>query len=233
MQKITASARSLIWFVPYALVGAVHLIALFVGASDVAVFTKPLLMTVLLAGFLFALPQWRSEVALFGSLGLLFSWLGDTSLMYSGNIGFLLGLGFFLLAHVAYLTMFIRKLKKRAMPLVAIAYVVWWIALVAVLAPHTGVLLGPVAVYGVVLGAMAAVALRSNRWIALGGMLFVISDTVLGLNKFVPEFTLWQVGFVVMVTYISAQGLIAYGVVQWAVRQQSTGESVSKVSTSA
>ena len=209
-------ARIIAVFAPYLIVGIVHLVALLVVAAPLSNFTKPLLMPILLAGFLFALPRWRSEIALLGSLGILFSFLGDTSLMYSGEIGFLLGLGFFLLAHVAYLTLFMRKLRMRRLPASAAIYGVWWLALVVVLAPYTGVLLVPVAVYGLVLGAMAAFSLTCNRFIAIGGAVFVVSDTLLGLNKFLPGFELWQVDFVIMLSYIAAQGLIALGAVSWA-----------------
>jgi uncharacterized membrane protein YhhN len=203
-------------FAPYVLVGVVHLVALLTNAAQLSSFTKPLLMPLLLAGLLFALPRWRSEVALLGSLGILFSFLGDTSLMYSGDLGFLLGLGFFLLAHVGYLILFLRRLRMRRLPAFAAVYGVWWLALVAVLAPHTGALLVPVAVYGLVLGAMGASALRCNRLVAVGGILFVASDTLLGLDKFLPGFDLWQSDFLIMLSYIAAQGLIALGVVGWA-----------------
>lgn len=208
--------RTVAVFTPYVLVGIVHLIALLVDAARLSTFTKPLLMPLLLAGLLFALPRWRSEVALLGSLGILFSFLGDTSLMYSGDLGFLLGLGFFLLAHVAYLVLFLRRLRMRRLPAWAAIYGLWWLALVLVLAPRTGVLLVPVAVYGLVLGAMGAFALRCNRLVAIGGALFVASDTLLGMNKFLPGFDLWQVDFLIMLSYLAAQGLIALGVVLWA-----------------
>ncbi|MCB1281629.1 MAG: lysoplasmalogenase, partial [Salinibacterium sp.] len=74
----------------------------------------------------------------------------------------------------------------------------------------------PVAVYGLVLGGMGALALGCNSLAAIGGVLFVTSDTLLGLNKFHPGFELWQVDTLIMLTYIAAQGLIALGVVGWA-----------------
>lgn len=216
MQKTAPSVRTLVFFLPYVIIGVVHLVALFCADSTLATFTKPLLMPLLLVGFLFALPRWRSEVALLGGLGILFSWLGDTSLLNSSEIGFLMGLGFFLLAHVAYLVLFLHRLRMRRLRVSAAVYAVWWVALLIVLAPSIGNLLGPVAVYGLVLGAMAAVALSGNAWLALGGALFVVSDSLLGLHKFMPGFEPWQVDFLVMLSYIAAQALIALGVVHWA-----------------
>ena len=211
-------ARVLTVFVPYLIVSVVHLVALAIDADQVSTFTKPLLMPLLLAAFLFSLPRIRSELALLGSLGILFSWAGDVTLASPGDLGFLVGLGFFLLAHVAYIALFLRKLRMRRLRQVALVYFAWWVALVVVLAPHLGSLLVPVAVYGLVLGAMGAIGLSCNRWIAIGGALFVVSDTLLGLNRFLPGFDLWQVDTTIMLTYLVAQGFIAFGAIRmsWA-----------------
>ena len=211
-------ARVLTVFVPYLIVSVVHLVALAIDADQVSTFTKPLLMPLLLAAFLFSLPRIRSELALHGSLGILFSWAGDVTLASPGDLGFLVGLGFFLLAHVAYIVLFLRKLRMRRLRPVALVYLAWWVALVVVLAPHLGSLLVPVAVYGLVLGAMGAIGLSCNRWIAIGGALFVVSDTLLGLNRFLPGFDLWQVDTTIMLTYLVAQGFIAFGAIRmsWA-----------------
>ena len=211
-------ARVLTVFVPYLIVSVVHLVALAIDADQVSTFTKPLLMPLLLAAFLFSLPRIRSELALLGSLGILFSWAGDVTLASPGDLGFLVGLGFFLLAHVAYIVLFLRKLRMRRLRPVALVYLAWWVVLVVVLAPHLGSLLVPVAVYGLVLGAMGAIGLSCNRWIAIGGALFVVSDTLLGLNRFLPGFDLWQVDTTIMLTYLVAQGFIAFGAIRmsWA-----------------
>lgn len=206
--------RVLTVFIPYLLVSVIHLVALAIDATQVSTFTKPLLMPLLLAAFLFSLPSIRSELALLGSLGILFSWAGDVTLASPGDLGFLVGLGFFLLAHVAYIVLFLRKLRMRRLRPVALVYLAWWVALVVVLAPHLGSLLIPVAVYGLVLGTMGAIGLSCNRWIAIGGALFVVSDTLLGLNRFLPGFGLWQVGTAIMLTYLAAQGLIAFGAIR-------------------
>ena len=209
-------ARTAAVFAPYGIIGLVHLVALAVGAETLATFTKPLLMPFLLAGLLFALPRWRTEVALLASLAILFSWAGDVGIASPGDVSFLVALGCFLLAHVAYIVVFLRKLRMRRVPLWGAGYLLWWVALVVLLAPYTGALLGPVAVYGLVLVGMGALALGCNSLVAIGGALFVTSDTLLGLNKFHPGFELWQVDTLIMLTYIAAQGLIALGVVRWA-----------------
>ena len=211
-------ARVATVFAPYLLVSIVYLVAQATDLESVSAFLKPLLMPLLLAAFLFSLPRIRSELALLGSLGILFSWAGDVTLASPGDLGFLVGLGFFLLAHIAYIILFLRRLRMRRLRWAALVYLAWWVALVAILAPHLGSLLIPVAVYGLVLGTMGAIGLSCNRWIAIGGALFVISDTLFGLNRFLPGFDLWQVDTAIMLTYIAAQGLIAFGAIRmsWA-----------------
>jgi uncharacterized membrane protein YhhN len=117
---------------------------------------------------------------------------------------------------VAYVTLFLRGLRTRSIRPLAVIYAAWLVALIVVLAPHLGSLLIPVSVYGLVLCAMGALALHCNRWIAVGGAFFVISDSLLGLHNFLPGFELWPTDFLIMLSYLAAQGLIAFGVLRWA-----------------
>jgi uncharacterized membrane protein YhhN len=208
--------RTIAMFVPYLVVCVIHLVALAVGVTSISSFTKPFLMVLLLVAFLFLLPRVRGEVALLGSLGILLSWIGDVTLSSPEDLGFLIGLGFFLLAHVAYVILFLRGLRVHRLRPLAVVYPGWLIVFIVILAPHLGSLLIPVVVYGLVLCLMGASALRCNRWIAVGGGLFVISDSLLGLSNFLPGFHLWQSDFLIMFTYLSAQGLIAFGALRWA-----------------
>src|SRR6187402_3516672 len=60
------------------------------------------LMLTLLGGFLAATPNPRSRIALWASAGIVLSLAGDVLFAQPGDTGFILGLGGFLLAHVAY-----------------------------------------------------------------------------------------------------------------------------------
>lgn len=216
-----------VWvFLPFLLVSGTHLVALFIGADDLATPTKWFLMPALALGFLAALPRRRTELALVGLVAIALSWAGDVLLGMPGDVGFLVGLGLFFLAHAAYVIQFRRSLRERRMPRTAVIFVAWWIALLAVLLPHLGALTVPVAAYGVVLGLSAATALASNRAVAVGAGVFLASDTVLAFKMFWPDFALWQVDFIIMTGYVSAQGLIAWGSVtraQAIAREQSAG----------
>jgi uncharacterized membrane protein YhhN len=112
-------------FLPVAVMGAAHLAALVfaelgtTGAAELAGATELWLMPALLVSFLWAIPAVRSGIALWGTLALVFSWAGDVLLATPGGSGFLLGLGGFFLAHVAYLVLILRFLKRGRLPWVA------------------------------------------------------------------------------------------------------------------
>lgn len=216
---MTVSRSTLVPFVPYAAVGLLHLVALAVGAELLATFTKPILMPLLFVALSWALRRAtdrpaRGELAVFASIGILFSWAGDVLLGAPLSSGFLLGLGSFFCAHLSYLLLFLRPLRRRRLPWAALLLLPWWVLLLIVLAPHLGALIVPVAIYGLVLGAVAAAALACNRWVAVGALLFLASDTLLALKQFLPDFGFWQADFLIMLLYIAGQGLISYGVVR-------------------
>jgi len=96
----------------------------------------------------------------------------------------------------------------------AAAYAVWLVVLLTILGASTGSLLIPVIAYGTVLCVMAAFASRCNRWVAWGGALFVASDSILAINKFLPDAGIPLADFLIMVTYIAAQTLIVWGLLR-------------------
>lgn len=209
--------RLLLGFVPYAVVSVIHLAALSVGVGWSGL-TKILLMPALLIAVLVQLPRIRVIVVLWLVLGILFSWGGDVLFAMPGGIGFLLGLGGFLLAHLAYLTLFRWPLRRRGLTWWAFAYLAWWLALMLLLGPHLGVLILPVAVYGLVLGASAAFALGTNWITALGAFLFLASDSILAFKLFWPDFSMWGQDVVIMLLYCTGQGLIAFGAMRQGMR---------------
>lgn len=203
-------------------VGVVHLatlIALNEAASSV---TKLLLMPALLVAVVWALRLKRSDLLVFACLGVILSWAGDALLESPGDIGFLLGLGGFMLAHLAYLVLFLRPLRERRIPWFAAIYALWWVVLVLFLAPHIGALLVPVAAYGFVLAASSAAALGTNRFAAVGALIFLLSDTILAFKLFVPGADFYPVDAIIMTLYITGQGLIAVGVATRGYRFQSS-----------
>jgi len=155
-------------------------------------------------------------------LGLLFSLFGDVALLWPQQ-GFIFGLLAFLLAHLCYLWAFTRVERLAAWPWSFLAYGLLAGGILSQLWPGVPTALrGPVIAYVICLSAMGAQAAvlgwRARSMggttgagraalLALGGLLFVISDACLATNKFagpLPLASIW-----VLSTYWAAQCCIA------------------------
>ena len=85
------------------------------------------------------------------------------------------------------------------------AYVAQWVY------PHAGELGMPVLVYASVITAMAVIAMlcpRNHTWVAVGAVLFTLSDSLIAINQFVeplPMADIW-----IMLSYYAAQYLLTY-----------------------
>lgn len=142
--------------------------------------------------------------------GLAVSALADMAIEWS----FLAGLAAFLAAHLLYIGAFVRVRPvlrvERLVPLL-----LWAGALLPALVRHAGGLAVPVAVYGCVIFVMmwrAAATFEgsaesSGRLALAGALLFGLSDSLLGWNRFVAPFS--GADLAVMATYWSGQVLIA------------------------
>jgi alkylglycerol monooxygenase len=143
-----------------------------------------------------------------------FSMIGDVLLMFNGY--FVFGLVAFLCAHLAYIALFKQSMPwfpHRGALLATLAY---GCAMYAFLFSHLpDALKLPVAAYVLVIALMGAQALgrasvlpgAASRNVALGALFFMLSDTLLAINRFVqplPVSGLW-----VLSSYYVAQFLIA------------------------
>jgi len=224
--------RTLLAFAPYLVLSIVHVAVLVAGLDEAARATKLLLMPALALAVLLTARPLRGAVPVLLLVAIGFSWGGDAMLNIPGDLGFVVGLGSFLLAHVTYVVLFFRlPARGRRLPAWTIAYVAWFVVFLALLQPHLGGLLVPVALYGLVLGVMAAIAGGLGGVIAVGGALFVLSDSVLALGRFLPGYEFAAHDPVVMSTYLAAQALIAVGIVGVLRRTVSSGELASTAST--
>lgn len=194
---------------------AVHLAAQLTDADALANVTQWFLMPLLALTLWLAAGSARStRLVRLVVVALGFSWLGDTAPdVVPDDLAFLTMLGFFLVAHVVYLVAFWPRRTDGVLgrrPVLVLPYAVVLVALVAACAPGAGSLLVPVAVYGVVLTAVAVLA-TFNGVAAVGGALFIVSDSLIALNAFVDGYALPGHGFWVMLTYVAAQVLLAAG----------------------
>ena len=200
------------WFTGFLTVSMLHLAGQLAGQESLHLVTKPLLMPGLLAWFLTATPTSRLRTLV--AVGLAWSWLGDIGLMPSGEGWFLAGLGAFLIAQLTYAVAFLpfRGDSVLARPALAVPYLAVLVGLLVVLWDHLGDLRWPVTVYALVIVGMAILATGVNRMVAVGAVLFVVSDALIALGSVAGIVRLPAHGFWVMLTYLVAQALIAMGV---------------------
>ena len=143
---------------------------------------------------------------------------GDVCLMFEGDGWFLGGLGSFLLAHIAFAAAFLQGIPAPNPPGWLAALLLYAGGMMFVLLPRAGKLKVPVLVYCLALGALvfaAAIrhaALRDAEGLCalVGALLFMVSDSALGWNRFVGKYRHAQA--VILSTYWSAIGLIAWSV---------------------
>jgi uncharacterized membrane protein YhhN len=169
----------------------------------------------------------RSGASRAVAIGLCCAAAGDELLLGAGTIPFALGMLAFVAMHGCYIAGFSRLATcngvVRRRPWLALPYAIAVVGTTIVLAPQAGPLAVPVAIYSVVLGAMALVALDQIGRIALpaalaiagGALLFMCSDTLLAFSTFSPAWPLsaTPTNVLVLGTYYVAQVAIASGVV--------------------
>ena len=163
-------------------------------------------------------------------IALFFAFLGDTFLL-SDNY-FLHGLGSFLIMQVLYAICFFKQFdrltKTKIMGVVAISLLLALMLYQLVPKLDEDVLI-PVIIYSLTIGLMAIAAVSrvdqgSQYKMVLGGVIsFLISDSLLGLNKFGDGFEV--AGLLVMLTYIIAQYLIVKGYLRHEQGNNATSET--------
>ena len=191
---------------------SIHIRAEYRGPRQHVYIFKPLTMVfILLIATLgqTTLPFYKHAII----TGLVFSLAGDVFLMLPAD-RFVAGLVAFLMAHLFYIAAFASEISALIWwPLVPV--VIYGIVIYTILAPSLGKLKLPVLAYIVVIMIMAWLAWE--RWgqtgssgallASVGAVLFVISDTILALNRFRGAFKLARV--LKLTTYFAAQWLIA------------------------
>ncbi|MDZ4708940.1 MAG: lysoplasmalogenase [Saprospiraceae bacterium] len=205
------------------IISLIHLFSEFFGWAPVVVWTKILLMPLLMLALWRGLAKNEINISVqLALLALVFSTAGDLFLLAEKTknleIYFYLGLGSFLLAQLSYCFSFMRS-GHHPLPVIwkaiyPLYYLVFIFLLIPVLPP---VLLIAVMVYGLSLTAMAWNSWRTltgKGWWAYAGIagaiLFLISDSLLAINRFKTNIP--HAGFWIMATYIGAQYLIIQGI---------------------
>lgn len=214
----------------YIIIGALQVTGILLQIPLLHQILKVLLMPILVL-YLWNGVEEKSKNTLFrlSILALTFSYSGDIILMIPGNnpLFFISGLVSFLIAHLCYTKLFTTLssldkhfLKKNLLGIIGI--IIFLISLLLYLVPNIDATLKiPVTVYAIIICTMLISAFnlkekiekKPHQMIVVGAILFILSDSILALNKFDPSFQgISLMHALVMTTYISAQGFIIYGI---------------------
>ncbi|WP_211354583.1 lysoplasmalogenase [Stackebrandtia albiflava] len=195
----------------YALLTAGNLVGVGFDLPAVEWATKPLLMP-MLAVLLLTSGGLRLRHGVTMVTGLAAATVADVALLIEGDTAFLVGMGFFLVMQVCYITVFLRMgawNRIRRFPWLVSVFALVLAAFLVPLWNQLGDMAVPIAGYGTALATMAMFAVGLSNRLGLGGVLFLISDLLIGVGVAGVDFT--GRGLIIMATYIAAQYLIVSG----------------------
>jgi uncharacterized membrane protein YhhN len=186
---------------------------------------KPLIVISLLVHLYFKGGN-KAKAVIFAVIGLFLSLVGDVLLVFEGKnpLFFMGGLISFLIAHIFYIFYYSRSSEAvvtkelKGKNVFILLFVLYGIAICAILSDKLGPLRIPVFLYTSVLISMNIFALnrygrvndQSFQLIITGAIFFALSDNLLAVNKF-----MWQIplaGVWIISTYAAAQYFITKGV---------------------
>jgi uncharacterized membrane protein YhhN len=194
------------------------------GHEMVMMASKPFIMLTLMAHYFSSVI--RPLYVVLGAL--FFCWMGDILLMFveQTELFFIAGLASFLIGHVLYILCYQRLRSAGSMVLLitqrlrfSLPIVLAGSGLLMLLFPYLGDMKIPVTIYALVIVVMSITALSryglttaSSFWsVFSGALLFMLSDSLLAINKFYSPFS--ASAFFIMATYCTAQWLIVKGII--------------------
>jgi uncharacterized membrane protein YhhN len=186
---------------------------------------KPLLMPVLIAAVILFTQKTSGRKIIIAAL--FFSLLGDVFLLLDdkNTLFFIAGLIYFLITHLLYISYFMKIRRNgrsllRQYPFIIGLIILYIAGLLFLLIPKLGNLKIPVIIYACIIGTMLFYSLmlpysinkKVRASFISGAILFVISDSLLAINKFYQSFPLAAV--FIMLTYCAAQYFIVKGFIK-------------------
>ena len=216
--------RRNVFIVPFVITAVVNLVGEVWDIAILSDISKPLIVPFLGGYYMAGKNIYRSKPLL---TALMACWIGDVALMLVGlNANwFLVGLASFLVGHIFYIITYrqhrsestdnelltVQKIRF------SIPVVLAGTGLIVILFPHLDGLQFPVLIYSTAIIVMVMNAIfrfgRTNArsfWLTLSGaIIFMVSDSILAINKFIGEIP--SAGVLIMLTYIVAQFLIVEG----------------------
>ena len=217
---------SLLLHLLFVVIVIVELLGRLLDNIQMEYFVKPLIMIWIAVYFL--LSARKSTFTIPVLLAFFFSWVGDNFLMLSGKneLFFYAGVGGFFCAQLSYIFTYVKYSEKGGKGYVqknlwiSVVFLAYVAGILVLLFPGLEGMMKPViTIYAISLMGMSMMALnRSGRvgvlsfkLVFFGSLLFLISDSMIAINKFHSAIPL--AGFLIMITYISAQYLIMRGLI--------------------
>ncbi len=184
--------------------------------------TKPMIVLPLIGLVLSCFGHIQSNQKYLLLFALSSAWIGDIVLIFAtkSNNLYLIGIFSFLIAQILYSVLFLQFKRKNSdwLWLTSIACYGYGILLFLFFKPHLDEgLKTPVMVYMLIICTMLILSFHieksvTQKLIALGAVLFILSDTILANQMFYHK---WMLGDqVLMVLYGLAQMLITFGVIE-------------------
>ncbi len=209
--------KARIFTILFVIVVFIDLIAIAFHYPVLEAVVKPMLMLLLMGVYVFSSEK-RNNWYL---LALAFSFLGDVLLLDKENM-FLFGIASFLMTQLIYIKLILKTTGKSELRLKIISiipFLIYIIILLTLLKDNLGKYLIPVIVYGIAISVFGMVSLhlylqRKSKVSVLmlsGAVLFILSDSMIALNKFYEPHEFYPVA--IMLTYTLAQYLILRSVV--------------------
>lgn len=200
----------------FLIVFLVHLTGqVFIARSFITEASQVLLMPALAAILFSATACPRMRIVKLGFVALFFSWLGDTLPRFmNDDAGFFAMVAGFLVAQCVYIAAFspYRRRSIASKPLYVAPYIAVAIILLALCFDNAGVLFIPIAAYATVIVIMAILATGLGPTGLIGGVIFLVSDSLIALGAF-TDFSLPGQGFWVMLTYVIGQTLLIQAII--------------------
>lgn len=158
----------------------------------------------------------KKPMKFFMGIGFICCTCGDIFLDLSRTEFFIQALAAFLVGHIFYIIAFARQFyyRKRRLYLALIPFI-YVLVITFILFPRLGTFLIPVLVYIVVIALMGIVSAFINgkkTGVFIGAMIFVISDSLIAINKFVIPF--YYSTAIIISLYFIAQYIIGTGVLK-------------------
>jgi len=189
----------------------------YVGSRRQVYICKPLTTSLIIALAIISVPATASQYGILVVLALLFCLAGDIFLMLPQD-RFIPGLVSFLIAHLLYIGAFVSRAGFHLTPIVFAPFLIFAGSMLIILWPHLAQMKVPVTIYLIVILMMGWQAAeqwnylqsRSAAIAALGAISFMISDSLLALDRFRAPF--FSARGMVLGSYFLAQWLIALSV---------------------